>query len=327
MGDIKVSIIIPVYKVERFIRRCAESLFNQTFSDIEYIFIDDCSPDSSIDILKQTIQEFPDKKVKILRHDENRGLPAARNTGLSIAQGDYIFHCDSDDYVEPTMIEEMYENAIIHDADIVWCDWILSLSNSERIMHQPSFTNSTDAVKSLLGGGMKFNVWNKLVKRSLYINHDIRFPEGRAMGEDLTIIKLFALAKKISYIPKAFYHYVKTNSNAYSRNYTDKNLLDLKYNIETLSEWLKTNHDHLYDKEINFLKLESKFPFLFMEDKKRFYTLWKEWFPEANPFIKCNEYISFRSRLVQLLALKGYYRIITAYSFFLNKIVYGLIFR
>lgn len=323
MEDIKVSVIIPVYKVAPFIRRCAQSLMNQTLPEVEFIFVDDASPDESIDILTQVLADYPTRITRIIHHDCNRGLPAARNTGLAQAHGEYVFHCDSDDFVEPTMLEDMYAAAKAVNADAVWCDWYLSMSQSERYMPQPQYFTSTDAVKSMLGGGMKFNVWNKLVRRSLYMQNHIRFPEGRAMGEDMTMIKLFAVAEKVTYLPKAYYHYVKTNSNAYSRNYTDSNLMQLRGNVDDLSEWLRLRFGEKYSRELEFLKLEVKFPFLLMDNRKRFYAKWREWYPEANAFISRNKNISLRSRMIQQLAAAGLFSLVTLYSFLLNKVYYG----
>ena len=124
----KVSVIIPIYKVRNFIERCACSLFEQTLQDIEYIFVDDASPDDSIDILKSCVERYPERAshVHILVHEHNQGLPAARNTGLPVATGEYIFHCDSDDFVEKDMLEIMYKVATEEDADMVYCDFYLA---------------------------------------------------------------------------------------------------------------------------------------------------------------------------------------------------------
>ena len=115
-----VSVVIPVFKVRNFIERCATSLFEQTLEDVEYIFVDDASPDDSIEILKECLERYPKRKaqVQILTHEQNKGLPAARNTGLAVATGEYVFHCDSDDWVESTMLEDLYVTAIQNSADI-----------------------------------------------------------------------------------------------------------------------------------------------------------------------------------------------------------------
>lgn len=110
----KVSVIIPVYGVERYIEQCARSLFSQTMRDgIEYIFVDDCSPDKSIEILEDILREYPHREpqVKIIRHTENQGIGGTRRTGVKNATGEYIIHCDSDDWVEPDMYEMLYGKA------------------------------------------------------------------------------------------------------------------------------------------------------------------------------------------------------------------------
>ena len=116
----KVSVIIPVYGVDRFIRRCTESLFNQTLKEVEYIFVNDCTKDGSMDILRDVINAFPDRaeQLTIVEHETNKGLAGARNTGLAKARGEYVFHCDSDDFVEATMLEKMYSAAKSADADM-----------------------------------------------------------------------------------------------------------------------------------------------------------------------------------------------------------------
>lgn len=160
----KVSVIVPIYKVEKFIVKCAESLLSQTLEDVEFIFVDDASPDNSIKLLKDSIKKFPQRKgqVKIITHEQNKGLPAARNTGLSIASGDYIFHCDSDDFVDADMLETFYNAAKTDDVDIIWCDWYLSFEHNERYMKQPSYSSPMDALKGMLSGAMKFTVWTNL---------------------------------------------------------------------------------------------------------------------------------------------------------------------
>lgn len=183
----KVSVIIPIYNVEKFVTRCVESLFKQTLENVEYIFVDDATPDNSISRVKDLLIQYPEKIncCCIIKHEMNKGLPAARNTGLSVAKGKYIFHCDSDDFVEPDMLEKMWRKAEDTDADIVWSDWFLSYETRERYMFQPQFDSVEDALKGILSGTMKYNVWNKLIRRELYINNNILFPEGHGMGEDM----------------------------------------------------------------------------------------------------------------------------------------------
>lgn len=328
MGDIKVSVIIPIYGVELFIEHCAESLLNQTLDNVEYIFVDDASRDNSIEILQSVLERYPDKKVfcRIISHEQNQGLPSARNTGLLNATGDYIFHCDSDDYVEPTMLEEMYNAAVNNAADIVWSDWLLTYAKAERYMRQPSYTEPLDAVRAMLRGEMKFNVWNKLVRRGLYADNNISFPAGNGMGEDMTMIMLFVHAKKVLHLPKAYYHYVKLNSGAFSQTYSQKHLSELKFNVDRIEKYIKGHYRDMLDEDIALLKLDVKFPFLISDDKSK-YRLWKKWYPEANEYISRVSSPSFRSYLLQRLASLGQFWVISLYYKIVYKLIYNIIYR
>lgn len=325
----KVSVIIPIFKVSKFIKRCVCSLFEQTLKDVEYIFVDDASPDDSIDILKSCIERYPERKehVQILTHEQNRGLPAARNTGLSIAIGEYVFHCDSDDFVEKDMLEKMYNAAKEKDADIVYCDFYLSFEKNERYMSCPSYETASDMLKvGLLGGNMKYNVWNKLVKRSLYTDNNITFPAGHAMGEDMTMIRLAVCANSVAYVPKAFYHYVKLNANAYSATMSERHKIDIRFNVDQTVEFLQNKFGHKLEKEIAFFKLNTKLPFLITDDETQ-YEVWKEWWPEANKYICHNKAQAFRTRLMQWFAAKGQFWAVKLYFRVVYKLVYGVIYR
>lgn len=324
----KVSVIIPIYKVEAFIERCATTLMEQTLREVEYIFVDDATPDRSIRILEEVVARYPERKeqVRIVHHEENKGLPAARNTGLTLATGEYIFHCDSDDYVEPTMLEELYHATKTQDADIVWCDWYLTFAENERYMKQPSFGTPMEALKAMLSGGMKFNVWNKLVRRPLYTENGIEFPSGYGMGEDMTMMMLFAHAQKVAYVPKAYYHYVKTNTNAFSQTYSERHMQELRYNVTRIEEYMHQMYGENMVQEIAFLKLDVKFPFLITDDPSK-YAIWRTWYPEANKYIGKNKMLSLRSTLLQYLAVYNQFWAVSLYYKVVYKLIYKAIYK
>ena len=131
----KISICIPVYGVEKYIEQCARSLFEQTIiEDVEFIFVNDCTKDKSIDILKNILREYPQriKQTKIISHEHNSGLVAARNTALKHSTGDYIIHCDSDDWVDFDFYEKLYNQASKTDADVVFAPILIEFVNNER---------------------------------------------------------------------------------------------------------------------------------------------------------------------------------------------------
>lgn len=323
----KVSVVVPVYGVERFVERCVESLMQQTLRDVEFIFVDDCTPDKSMEIVHGVIARYPGKEVKFLRHDRNRGLPAARNTGMSVAKGEYIYHCDSDDFLEPELLEKLYHKAIECDADMVWCDWYLSFGKNERYMSQPDASTGREALRNALTGIMKYNVWNKITRRSLFIDNGVCFPEGFSMGEDMTMIRLMACAGKTSCLPSALYHYVRTNTGAMTQSYSEKHLRALRHNVaETVDFIDKHVSDSSIGTELNLFKLCVKLPFLFT-GKREDIGIWREWYTEANRYIMSNRSQSMRTRLLQLCASMGMTWVNVLYTKLVFNFFYGKIFK
>ncbi len=301
-----VSVIVPVYGVEGFVERCLESLLNQTWQDLEIIIVDDCTPDKSMNIVETVLQRHPSRigVVRILHHSVNKGLPSARNTGLDVARGEYVFHFDSDDYAEEDMIEQMAVAAINTGADIIYSDWYLTYNNRDRYMTQPIVSNPSEALEAMLTGKMKYNVWNKLVRRSLYTSNGISFPDGYPMGEDMTMIRLMAVAKTVSYIPKAFYHYIKTNVGAMTANVTNAALEQINNNVVDTETFLK-KRCKTDERLLSLFKLSVKYPLLFTTDQC-YYKIWNEWFCESGAYI-ADPVWSHRERLLQFMALHKIY--------------------
>lgn len=204
----KVSVIVPVYGVEQYIERCARSLFEQTLEDIEFIFVDDCTPDKSIEILKNVLEDYPLRKdqVKIVSHEKNMGLPIARQSGLKVASGDYVIHCDSDDWVDVTMYEKMYNKAIEEDADMVVCDYIVTDGEStQNIVKACHSVKPFEFLENMLFQRDPWSHCNKLFKKTAYYN--VTFPTG-AMGEDMAItLQLLWNCNYLSYINEPLYYY------------------------------------------------------------------------------------------------------------------------
>lgn len=323
----KVSVIAPIYGVENFIGRAVESMMKQTLEEVEFIFIDDCTPDKSIEILRNIIARYPWRNVHILRHDVNRGLPAARNTGLETAKGEYIFHWDSDDFAEPDMLESLYREAVAKVCDYIWCDWFLTFNTNCRTMVQPNASTPREALSLALSGSMKYNVWNKLISRRLYEDNRIRFPEGRDMGEDMTMIKLLVMAARVGHVRKPFYHYIRTNSGAMTQIYSPKHLTELQDNTSDLCLFIHSRiKDDTISKEINWFKLNVKLPFLF-SSRKDDMKLWRKWYPEANKDIISNHRQALRTRVLQWTAAHRLGFINTVYNNLVFKFIYGIIYR
>lgn len=213
MGIPLVSVIIPVYKVEKYIERCARSLFSQELNEIEFLFIDDYSPDRSIEILQCVIKEYQNRIqekhwiVKIDRMAKNCGQAAVRKYAIQKATGEYIIHCDSDDWIEAGMIDEMWSLADKDDLDVVICDYCHH-TGAEAIVHQGiKSSDNTNVFNKVLGFQASWALWNKLFRHSLY--QRIQLPQdGMNMGEDMAIvIQLLYYCKKVGYVNKVLYNY------------------------------------------------------------------------------------------------------------------------
>ncbi|MCQ2146605.1 MAG: glycosyltransferase [Bacteroidales bacterium] len=323
----KVSVVIPVFKVQSFVERCAVSLMEQTLEDVEFIFVDDASPDSSMDIVRDVISRYPSRNARIITHEKNKGLPSARNTGLAEASGDFIYHCDSDDWVDTTILEKMYGAAMESGADFVYCDFFLSFEKNERYMSNPTYSSPEDVLtKGFLSGSMKFNVWNKLVKRSLYTDNGIIFPDGHGMGEDMTMIQIVSQAKQVDHVAEGLYHYVKLNTAAFSNTTSEKHLVDIKYNVDRTVNYLQKEFGDKYEKEISLFKLSIKLPFIISNDKAQ-YKMWSEWYPEANRYILSNDNMPFRTKVLQWMASKKLWLGVRLYYLLVYRFVYGILYR
>lgn len=246
-----ISILIPIYNVEKYIERCARSLFEQTYPDIEYIFVDDCSPDNSIDVLKRIINEYPKRKenIRIIRHKVNRGLAAARNTGVDAAIGDFIMHVDSDDWLDINAVQWLVEKQMETNADIVSGNAISHTKNGEKLLTEPDYANKTEMINRLIYPSIHHVVWRRIIRRSLYIDNNIRAKEGVNIGEDWQVMPMLTYyATKFAKIDKCIYHYNCMNDNSYMAK---KNEFDYKRYIQNIKS-LKVLRDFFANKSQTF---------------------------------------------------------------------------
>ena len=218
----KVSVCIPVYGVEKYIERCARSLFEQTMKDdIEFIFVDDCTPDKSIEVLKEVLKEYPERKdqVKIIRHEVNKGVSAARKTALSAASGDYIIFCDSDDWVDLNLYETMYKQAVEKNADIACCAIIFERINRASFRLDMKY-DTIDEMFLHYFNSAKFNsLCHKMVLRKVVLASHKTVPDAVIMAEDLLFVAQIMLnAKTMTVCNNVCYHYFFCNPNSVTLN-------------------------------------------------------------------------------------------------------------
>lgn len=227
-----VSILVPVYGVEKFIERCARSLFEQTYDDIEYIFVDDCSPDRSIEILKKVIDDYPQRKhhVRIIQHEHNRGLAAARNTAVENCHTEFLMHVDSDDYIELDTVASCLEKQQEEDSDIVTFDLIKHYKKYDENRRQMEITSPKDFVLKLLDGRCAHGVCGNLIRKKLYTDNGIQAIEEVNMAEDYLVMpRLAYCAKNVTNLHRALYHYNCENVNSYVFSFSkDKSLQQIR---------------------------------------------------------------------------------------------------
>jgi len=222
MASNKVSVCIPVYGVEKYIERCVRTLFGQTLQEIEYIFVDDCSPDRSVEIMQQVAEEFPHRKgqVKIIRHEINQGVGAARNHAVAACTGEYVIHCDPDDWVELDMYETMYNKAKETDADMVYCSYVYEYPDGKKFYKTTRFCNEARQFLNLMySSAIPGYLVNKLYKKEIALHESVDCPDDIIMCEDhLRNTFMLPLCKKIIGMEDRFYHYRKNPNSCCNTN-------------------------------------------------------------------------------------------------------------
>lgn len=295
-----LSVVVPVYRVEKYIKRCVRSLFEQTLKEMEFIFVDDCSPDRSMEIVEELVEKYPERKaqVRLLRQARNRGVSFVRNAGLKAATGDYIIYCDSDDWVESRMYERMLNKALETGADIVGCDFYEEYAFRTVFRRQSFPENNSDCIKQMLEGKLHCATWNKLIRKELYERNAVVFPEGVNMWEDVaTVIPLCFYAAKIVYLPEAFYHYSCNNSASYCGQMSRTSLENLITATCLLDVFFRKHSLYEeFEKEFRYLKLTVKLNLL-IGSRGRQQREWNRLYPEACDCIMSYSQISLGWRI------------------------------
>lgn len=319
-----VSVIMPVYNAAASLPRSLGSLKAQTFKEFELVAVDDCSSDGSGEVIK-TFAEENGIALKLIRHERNRGVAAARNTALESAEGEYIAWLDADDEMNPDELEAMITAAETNGWDVTGCEWYLVKSHSERYMAQAGFDNPEQALKNLMAGVMRWNLWLFLIRRESI--GGLRFEEGLNMGEDMSFMcRLFMNVNSAGLVKKGLYRYSQSDSSV-SKTISEANVSQMSGNVDSVGKALAESHfKELADPYMDFLKLNIKLPLL-ISVRKSDYLRWHSWWQEANGSAGANKALPTRTRLLQQAAAHKRWSIVRLYNFLLNKIYYGIIYR
>lgn len=220
MKKYKISVIVPVYNVEKYIEKCLNSLVNQTLEEIEIIVVNDGSPDNSEKIINKFLKKYPSKIKYFVK--ENGGQGSARNFGLTKANGEYIGYVDSDDYVEIDMYEKMYKKAKEKNSDIVICgSYNVNEITGERIEEIDKIYFEDYKINAFFG---RKAVWNKIYKKEIIEKNNLTF-RSKVWYEDLDFtLNTIINAKKIDYVNEPFYDYLIREGSTMNNSNVDRNL-------------------------------------------------------------------------------------------------------
>ena len=247
----KISIVVPVYGVEKYIKKCLDSLVGQTFKDIEIIIVDDGCEDNSIKIIEES---FHDKRIKIF-HKKNGGAASAKNYGMKKVTGEYLFFVDSDDYIELDCLEKMYNKVLSDKVDLVICDYYKLLENGEKHHEKmiPHYDKENDkcSVTSMPGPV------GKLMKMDTLRKHDFAFLENHCFEDNAIMPYICALYKNFSYVEEPLYYYLQRDGSALNKKVYDKRWEDIFEAIDYMYNRFKKDQmvNEYYD-EIEYMYIE-----------------------------------------------------------------------
>lgn len=283
--NIKVSILVPFYKVEKYVGRCVESLFTQTYKNIEYVFVNDCTPDKSMEVINEMIDKYGvSSQCKMIVHEQNQGISASRNDCLDNMTGDFFLFIDSDDYIDNDMVELLVEAAVKENADISGCGYIEEYAD-HSVEHPQKYTNDHDEMmRAITLLTIKGVMWKLLVRSTIVTEHrdEVRFIPDRNMVDDyLFCCQLFYYAKRFAGVDRCMYHWIQYNPN----NYTHTTVFAVESQAAAIRKveefYIEKNVYDVVKEELLQRKFISKLPLLFNRncfDVKR----WRTLFPESN---------------------------------------------
>ena len=300
----KVSILVTVYNVSAYIEKCAESIFNQTFKDIEFIFVNDATPDDSLGKLYKVIKRYPNLKdqIKIIQHKVNKGSGAAKNTAINASTADYIIFVDSDDYIDTNMIDTLYKKAVIDSADIVVSDITLEYNDKSILINEHVSDNpQLYFFDMLVNQRIQSFLCNKLIKRNLYLLPECKLPKGINYLEDRYILtRMCYFANKISKVNQSFYHYVQYNSNAITKTKTKMHFENMTRFWNDMDNFLKVNGEfEKYSYAMELPKVQSKINLFIDTHSSNLRKQYRELFYEEEG--RCIHYFKRGEKLMLLL--------------------------
>lgn len=316
---IKVSVVIAVYNVEQYIERCAVSLFEQTLDEVEYIFVDDCSTDNSIAVVKSVLTRYPErvKNVKFFSNNQNSKVAYTRTVGMKAAMGEYVIHCDPDDYFESDALENLYSAVVDSKADIAVCDYFFTMKGVTEVVKNRLYSNvPSECIKHIHESYFFPSLCSSLLRRELVEKYNLYPYPNINTGEDLNVLlRAFYYAKRCVHIEKPLYHYlVREGSLSQNRDFLSLWNNNISKNLRLLIDFFENTGDKEYRIMLNFLKFRKKMFLLCAKPAQ--VRMWYELYPECKYDIFKFKNMSVARRVMYFVfgscypLLWGYYKAI-----------------
>ena len=314
-----LSVIVPIYGVEKYIERCAESLFAQTLKNIEFIFVDDCTLDRSMEVLLAVVEKYRFHiaemhwTVRTERMPQNSGLAAVRRYGVGLATGEYLIHCDSDDWLEHDAYSRMYEEAVAGDCDMVFCNFYKSSDTNKTVCSRLGniALDKETILKAMLCDQLpSYSIWSVMLRRSLY--EGVIHPTG-SMSEDWCAVfqLLFLSNGRLGYVKAPLYnYYVNTDSMSFNphrikdRQMVEKRIRNCRQtvdNCEIVFNFIERQGSTArYAPYYVNTKMWAKRLLCRMSDDKEVFRLWRSIYPEIEGQVLLNRFVTLKNKLMYL---------------------------
>lgn len=308
----KISIIVPIYNVERYLSQCLDSIISQTFTDFEIICINDGSPDNCGQILAEYAQK--DSRIKVITQ-ENQGVSVARNTGIQSATADYIAFVDSDDELAPTFLEKMYDTITQTNSDVVWCDFQQGEIKKDWFNNETEPQIYTDPFNRFVveNPNMQMVIWNKLWRKEIV--QKCPFIAGLKYGEDVVFLhQALYNTQQIAYLSEKLYFYREREGSVVHSSFNQKMIDDAIVVVRSLITYFKDKN--IKDKTYRILhqKLAKRlFKFCVLEPKRKDEAHLEQWYAYTRPILKQLKeqgiyrprFLTIKNRIKSWIFLKG----------------------
>lgn len=283
MNKQKVSVIVPVYKAEPYIERCVRSLFGQTLGEIEFIFVDDCTPDNSFDIVHKVLSEFPGRmdSVKFLRNEQNKGVSISRQLGVDEAEGEYVIHCDPDDWVELDGYEKAYSAAVNQGVDILIFGYRTTMDDVQVQINLPR--DRHDLMSLITRGKFDNYLWNRLIRTDFIRNSEIKFNPNLNLWEDQAYLtQLMFLTDKVAVLDETLYNYFCDRTGSISNGKSLNKVMSKVNAVVEIEDFLRNRGlIAAFSKDMDFWKASVKYDLIRL-DVGNSANMWNKVFPDVS---------------------------------------------